>query len=576
MRQTFNAAVTRFDAADSYFPAFRAAIIEGGAAGIMYAANEFQLWDPLVDPTPSPDTGGVPGCLSAYLSSVLTSWNFTGYRCTDGGQIEQAVALHKYVPTLDQSIGLAAAALSDIADGDEYATGLIHAWLNGNISITQAQRLLSDALDIRFRLGLFDPPSDQPYERYGAADVGAPEAWQSASLASRESLVLLKNTAGVLPLRESSTWARAGSLAVIGTHASDTLTLQGNYGGAFCPPGPHGPVTNCFPSIFEGLQAHATGAVFAQGCNINSSDSSLLAAAVAAATAADAVVLVLGLDQSIEREQLDRVEMMLPQSQRDLFAALELVKAPIIVVLVHGGALAIPEVKNSADAIIDAFYPGVTGGSAIADAIFGLFSPAGKLPYTVYDTAFQYQYNFTNMSIAAPQIYADPVTGETRVSPGGRTYRYYEGEPLWSFGYGLSYSNWTLDWVAPAPAPSMITLSPSDPTLPFSILLSNIGSTAAVVADEVVQVYVEPLAESLPSVSRPLFVPKTSLAAFSRHTVASLASVAVNFNLTIEAFRLTLGDGTRALLDGANFTVRVTLGPTRGGDVTFTVGLSGF
>lgn len=100
-RQTFNAAVTRFDATDSYFPAFRTAIVEGGAAGVMYAANEFQLWDPLVDPTPSPISGGVPGCLSLYLSHLLTSWNFSGYRCTDGGQIGQAVALHKYVPTLD-------------------------------------------------------------------------------------------------------------------------------------------------------------------------------------------------------------------------------------------------------------------------------------------------------------------------------------------------------------------------------------------------------------------------------------------------------------------------------------------
>lgn len=569
-RQTFNAAVTRFDATDSYFPAFRTAIVEGGAAGVMYAANEFQLWDPLVDPTPSPLSGGVPGCLSAYLSSVLTSWNFSGYRCTDGGQISQAVALHKFVPTLDQAIGLAAAALSDIADGDEYAAGgLVHAWLNGNISLSQARRLLADALDIRFRLGLFDPPHDQPYEKYGAADVGAPQSWESASLASRESLILLKNDAGVLPLRTAPAWARSGSLAVIGTHANDVLTLQGNYGGSFCPPGPHGPVTTCFPSIFESLLTHAPGAVFAQGSNIASGDSGLLTAAIAAAKAADAVVLVLGLDQSLEREQLDRVNMTLPSAQIDLFNAVKSVaKGPIIVVLVHGGALAIAEVKSGADAIIDALYPGVTGGTAVSDAIFGLFSPGGKLPYTVYDADYQYQYNFTNMSIAAPQSYLDQTTGQVRTSPGGRTYRYFKGEPLWSFGFGLSYANWTLAWATP---PSN-ALSPSSPNLVFSIVLTNDGGPTAV-ADEVVQVYVEPL--SLPP-PRPLFVPIRSLSAFSRKSLASRASTDIAFNLTADAFMLTQADGTRAILNDANFTVRVTFGPTRTNDLTFTVRVSGF
>ena len=102
-RQTFNAEVSPFDATDSYFPAFKRAIQDGGAAGVMYAVNDFN---------------GVPGCLSSYLRGVLESWGFDGYRCTDGGQISQAVALHKYVPTLDQAIGYAAAAQSDIADGN--------------------------------------------------------------------------------------------------------------------------------------------------------------------------------------------------------------------------------------------------------------------------------------------------------------------------------------------------------------------------------------------------------------------------------------------------------------------------
>lgn len=571
-RQTFNAAVTRFDAGDSYFRPFEMAIKQGGAAGVMYAANEFQLYDPSTDPTPSPMTGGVPCCLSTSMRDVLASWNFTGYRCTDGGQIEQAVALHKYVPTLDQAIGLAAAALSDIADGDEYATGLAHAWLNGNVSLSQAKRLVSNALAIRFRLGLFDPPEDQPYEKFGAADIGTPEHWAAAALASREALILLKNNASALPLTPGAAWARAGSLAVIGPAANDTLTLQGNYGGSFCPAGPHGPVTTCFPSIFSALQqTHAPGAVYAQGSLINASDDSLLAAAVAAARAADVVVAVLGLDQSLEREQLDRFNMSLPAAQEELFAALFGVVAEtgarLVVVLVHGGALAIPEVKAGASAIVDALYAGVTAGAAVADALFGVFSPGGKLPYTVYDRDYQSMYNFTNMSIAEPQNYTDAVSGEARTSPGGRTYRYFKGNVLWPFGFGLSYNTWTLGWSA-APANN----SSVDPlgNVSFAVSLTNEG---AVQGDEVVELFVEPDASSLSPL--PPFVPLQSMVGFARRSLAPGATATIQFTLAAaDAFAVTAADGTRAVPSGARFTVRVCLGPLRGGDLIFDVVMS--
>jgi len=284
-RQTFNAEVSPFDATDSYFPAFKRAIQDGGAAGVMYAVNDFN---------------GVPGCLSSYLRGVLESWGFDGYRCTDGGQISQAVALHKYVPTLDQAIGYAAAAQSDIADGNEYETGLLHAFLTGNVTLPQARTLLRNTLKVRFRLGLFEQPP--PYARYGDADVGTPEAWEAAALASREGLVLLSNAARTLPLPPGAGWARVGALAVIGPNANSTLTLQGNYGGGFCPA--RG-TTDCSPSIFSALRAYAPGATWSRGSGVTASDPAALAAAVAAARGADAAVLVLGLDQTQEREQLD-------------------------------------------------------------------------------------------------------------------------------------------------------------------------------------------------------------------------------------------------------------------------------
>ena len=579
-RQTFNAAVTPFDAGDSYFRPFRAAIVEGGAAGVMYAANEFQVFDPAVDPPPSPLGGGVPCCLSSYLRDVLASFKFSGYRCTDGGQIVQAVELHKYVPTLDQAIGLAARALSDIADGDDYSSGgLVHAYLNGNVSLAEARALLADAFDVRFRLGLFDDPAGQPYEAYGDADLGAPENWAAAALASREGLVLLKNDARALPLVPGAQWARNGSLAVIGPHANNTEVLQGNYGGSYCPNGPHGPATDCFPSIFSALQrSYAPGAVLAPGSNIDSGDADMLAAAVAAARGADAVVAVLGLDQTLEREQLDRWNMTLPAAQQALFAALVAALAgtrtPLVVVLVHGGALAIPEIKAQASAIVDALYPGVTAGVPIADLLFGAFSPGGKLPYTVYDIDYQFAYNFTNMSIAAPQSYVDPASGEVRESPGGRTYRYFLGEPLWPFGFGLSFSSWSLAWGG-SPPPASATLSPAAPAVAFSVALSN--DAGGLAGDEVVEVFVEPDRASL-GPAPPPFVPLRSLAGFARRSLAPGAAAAdVPFVLAAdEAFALTRADGSRAPLNGARFVVRVCLGPLRGGELTFNVTTAGF
>jgi len=551
-RQTFNAKVSKFDERDTYFRPFQASIQKGGAAGIMYAANEFN---------------GIPGCLSDYLRVALEGWGFDGYRCTDGGQIQQAVDLHKFVPTLDQAIAFAAVAQSDIADGIEYADdGLMHAFITGNVTLEQARTLARNSLRVRFRLGLFEW-KDPPYAHFGEADVGAPAAWDAAKLASREGLVLLANKGDrVLPLVRGAKWSRPGSLAVIGPQANNTLLLQGNYGGAFCPLGPHGlPSTDCFPSIFTALQnGYAPGAVYAQGSYVNSSDAGLLASAVAAAKTSDAVVLCLGLDQTLEREQLDRYTVTLPLAQQELFAAIASVLveggAPLLVVLVHGGFLAAREVKAGADALIDALYPGVRGGEAIADALFGAFSPGGKMPYTTYPPEYATMYNFTSMDIAAPQTYVDS-QGRNATTPGGRTYRYYTGtdelEALWPFGWGLSYTRFSLDFSS-SPPPTQVTLTPSSSSLSFTVNLTNVGACAG---DEVVLLFAQPIPGTF-SVRPPPFSPVRSLVGFSRASLLPGAHTSLSFNLSaLEAFASTQEDGSRAPIDGGKFILNIGTGP---------------
>ena len=565
MRQTFDARVSPFDLTDSYAPAFRRAIVQGGAAGIMYAANS---------------VNGVPACGDATLDDLLHSWGFDGYRATDGGQISNMVVGHKFVPTLEQAITYAAAAESDIADGDDYKDGLVSAFMGGNVTLAAARRLVANTLRIRFRLGTFDPPAGQPYLSYGEADIGAPAARAAVALAARQGLVLLQNNASGgrgLPLAPGARWARAGALAVIGPHANDTGVLTGNYAGPFCPSGPHGPVTDCEPSIFTALATRfAPGAAWAPGTvDVVTRDPALLAAAVASAAAADAVVLVLGLDQSLEREQLDRYNTTLPPAQSELFAAVAAAAAatgaPLCVVLIHGGAIAVPEIKATAPAILDAFYPGPQGGAAVADALFGAYNPGGKLASTVYDAPYAAQYNFTNMSIAAPQTM--PGGGLT---PGGRTYRYYTGTPLWPFGHGLSYTSFKLAWGAggpPAGGAPLVTLTPGAPLLNLSVAVANTG---ALDGDEVVQLYFAPVAGTFdPPSDAPPYLPARQLAGFQRvHVPAGGAAAQLALVLDAsEELALASADGTRAV---RNARYRVTLERGFGAELAVDVQLAGW
>ncbi len=493
---------------------------------------------------------------------MLAGWGFDGYRATDGGQISQAVSLHKFVPTLDQAIGFAAAAQSDIADGDDYARGLLHAFLTGNVSLPQARTLLRNTLRVRFRLGLFEQPP--PYAQFGEGDVGAPSAWAAAALASREGLVLLANAGAprALPLQPGAPWARAGALAVIGPNANSTLTLQGNYGGAFCAGGRG--ATDCFPSIFTALRAHAPGATWSPGCRTAAaSDPAALAAAVAAARGADAAVLVLGLDQSLEREQLDRYNISLPAAQQALFDAVADAVAgtrtKLVVVLVHGGMLAAPAIAARADAVLDALYPGVRGGEAVADALFGVFSPGGKMPYTTYAPAYAAMYNFTNMSIAAPQAYV-AADGSARVTPGGRTYRYYAGgDELWPCFWGLSYTNFSLSWATPQP-PAPLTLTPAAPNATLTVVLENVGARDG---DEVVLLFAVPVAGTF-GARPPPFLPARSLVGFARRSLAAGGRATLAFQVAAEdALALTQADGSRAPINGGAFSLAVGTGPAQ-------------
>jgi hypothetical protein len=457
--------------------------------------------------------------------------------------------------TLNECVEAAVIAGSDIADGSEYHDALMASVLDGNLTLGDAQQRLFNTLLIRFRLGLFDPVADQPYLNYSAADIATPAAAADNAHAARQGLVLLQRGALPFPL------GAGGATAVVGFCGNSTASLVSNYVSQFCPGGG----SACFPSILQSIQALGEAASFSRGCDSPTACAPAeVAAAAAAATAPGVarVVLCLGIGQQQEAEQKDRLNITLPPAQQGLFASVAAALgaagagAPqLAVVLVHGGALAVPEVKASGAAILDAFYPGPAGGGAIADALFGVFNPGGKLPYTVYDAPYE-SVDFVDMRIA--QL--------------GRTYRYRTpdspgGAPLWPFGFGLSYTTFATAYTGPG----AVALSPAASTATLSVRVTNTGARDG---DEVLQVYLVANATTLaPPV--PPFVPVRALVAFQRLRVPAGQGVDVQVALRAFDLNLTLSDGARKPVNG-QYELLLSRGPGVGAEVAVPLTITGF
>jgi hypothetical protein len=440
---------------------------------------------------------------------------------------------------------------SDIADGSEYHDALATAVTEGNLTLGDAQQRLFNTLMIRFRLGLFDPPGDQPYLKYGEEEIATPQAAADNALAARQGLVLLAQ--GPLPFPRAS----GGVTAVLGFCGNSTSSLVSNYVNQFCPGGG----SACFPSIATSIAALGEKVVASPGC-LSPTNCPPAAIQAALATLSPAttpglarVVLCLGISQSQEGEQKDRINITLPDAQVGFWGGVASATAaaslPLAVVLVHGGALSVPEVKAGAQGaptrvgILGAFYPGPEGGGAIADALFGAYNPGGKLPYTVYDAPYTAALDMADM----------------RVAEVGRTYRYLRNgtlagdipPPLWPFGYGISYTSFELDYTPP---PTPIVLTPAAPTTPA--LGVTVRNTGGVAGDEVLQVYVVAAPESL-APPLPPYIPVKSLAYFDRVRIEAGGSVRVEVPFHAFSCNLTRSDGSRVPING-NYTVVLSRG----------------
>ena len=419
-RHSVDVQVSKHDVEDTYLPAFRAAITEGKAESVMCAYNR---------------VNGQPACASTFLlqDTLRGAWKFTGYVVSDCDAVVDIYRGHQFAKSQAEAAADAIKAGMDnecadyitiVQDAHDYQP-FIDAVKQGLLAEADIDVTLKRLFTARMRLGMFDPPNFDPsnmvpYANTPESEIDSEPHRALALRTAEESMVLLKND-GVLPFTAS-----LKKILVVGPLADSAEVLYGNYNGT-----PSHAVT-----VLEGIRKQFPGGqvTYQPGTGFLSEkpvSGDPLVAAVSAARQADVVVAVVGITSKLEGEEMqvdvpgfhggDRTSLNLPEEESALLGALKGSGKPLVVVLMNGSALAVNWANDHANAILEAWYSGEEGGTAIAQTLAGVNNPGGRLPVTFYKGVEQLppfeDYAMTN-----------------------RTYRYFTGEPLYGFGHGLSYT----------------------------------------------------------------------------------------------------------------------------------------
>ncbi|KAK8623553.1 hypothetical protein V6N13_118436 [Hibiscus sabdariffa] len=412
-RFVFDAKVSQQDLADTYMPPFRSCIQEGKASGIMCAYNR---------------VNGVPNCADYNLLSKTArgQWGFNGYITSDCDAVSIIHEKQGYAKLPEDAVADVLKAGMDVNCGNYLKYYTKSAVEKKKLPISEIDRALHNLFSVRMRLGLFNGnPVKLPFGKIGPDQVCSQEHQNLALEAARNGIVLLKNTNKLLPFSKVKTT----SLAVIGPNANATRTLLGNYAGPPCK----------IVTPLEGLQNYVKDIRYHPGCNAVNCSDPMIDQAVEVAKGAEYVVLVVGLDQTQEREELDRVDLVLSPNQQNLISTVaRATKNPVVLVLLSGGPVDINFAKydKHIGSILWAGYPGEAGGRALAEIIFGDHNPGGRLPVTWYPQSF------IKVLMTDMRMRPEPSSGYP-----GRTYRFYKGPKVYEFGYGLSYSNYSYEFL---------------------------------------------------------------------------------------------------------------------------------
>lgn len=378
---------------------------------------------------------GVPTCASSDLLTKLAreEYGFDGYITGDCGAAADVWTAHAYG---GDAAGAAAASISagmDVDCGSFVQKNGMAALNSSKLSMDALDKAVGHLFRLRIRLGYFDPPSTTPWGNASHKDLNYTKHYAEALRAAQEGIVLLENKRGVLPLQKGK------KVAIAGPNANNSANMQG----IDC----HG-VPPYLINPVEAIKDYAT-VQYSEGCSMTKNDTSGFAAAAADASNADAAVLVLGLDPSVEYEMRDRTDLLLPGVQAGLVEAVRKSlgpSKPLVLVLMGGGVIDTAPIDSLVDAVLWVGYPGQSGGTALAQVLYGEVIPSGRSPLTWYPNDYAADSSPTavdalDMSMRpGPKI---PQVGKGPYPPHGpnrgRTYRFYPGMVRYPFGYGATF-----------------------------------------------------------------------------------------------------------------------------------------
>lgn len=491
---------------NEYLPPYKAAV-EAGAGCVMSSFN---------------DVDGVPASGNKWLLTELlrNKWGFDGFVVSDYTSVNEMIS-HGLGDLQDVSALALKAGLDMDMVGEGFLTTLEKSLEEGKISEADIDKACRRVLEAKYKLGLFDDPYRYIDESRPEKDILSEENRQFSREVASKSMVLLKNENQLLPLEKE------GTIALIGPLANDKNNMLGTWA-------PTSDRTLSIP-VFEGFKNRVDGKakiIYAKGANISDdpeyakkinvfgekisiderSPEAMVREAVSIAVKSDVVVAVIGEASEMSGESANRTNLLIPESQKKLVRALAKTGKPLVLVTMSGRPLALEEENELADAILHTFHPGIEAGNAIADVVFGEYNPSGKLTMTFPRNVGQVPIYYRSRNTGRPQ------EGDV-FQKFKSNYLDVENSPLFSFGYGLSYTNFTYSDLKL----NQEEISSQD-RLQVTVTITNNGKFDG---EEVVQLYIK---DSIASVTRPL----KELKGFEKVFLKAGENKTVTFELDVE------------------------------------------
>ncbi len=499
LRHKFDVSVSDHDLWETYLPAFRELVVNAKVAGVMCAYNAY---------------AGQPCCGSDKLmiNILRNQWKFMGYVTSDCGAINDFYEGHKMFPDAESAAANAVLHGTDVECGETYKS-LTQTVKDGKLKEKDIDQSLKRLFTIRFRLGMFDPVSMVKYAQIPITDLESQPHKDHALKMARQSIVLLHNVNNLLPLNKN-----LKKIAVLGPNAENAETQLGNYNGQ----------PSVITTVLQGIKDKLKNAevFYSRATDFTATEPQNFSKLIDSIKDADVIIYVGGISPRLEGEEMevnapgfsggDRTTIALPSVQTDFMKALKATGKPVVFVMMTGSAIAIPWEAENIPGIINAWYGGQAAGTAVADVLFGDYSPGGRLPVTFYKSDSDLP-SFEDYSLK------------------NRTYRYFKGDALYPFGFGLSYTNFTYSDLKL----SKTKIAKNEST-DAELTVMNSGKVAS---DEVVQLY---LTHQKAGEDVPLY----SLKGFKRIHLAPRASEKIKFTITPDMMKLVNSQGQSELTSG--------------------------